>query len=584
MADVLPTMKWTESVKKQITGLGSSVIRFPLTALLSFILMSLLITLNEMGIKGSGDQELVQRLAMATAVGMLFSISLKHLHEAKFEKYSPFLTVAAPTALLMVIYYLFFTKDMDLIRGIQFAGAIVALIIGIFYSLKVLHPKEGYESYVIRIFSGLFLTILYAGVLYFGISAIIFTINSLFDAEIEGKWFFYFFLMDTFVFGALMFLSKLPETHESFENAPISKGLKVLLLYIVIPLITIYTGILYVYFVKILITSEWPRGLVSNLVLWYSVVAAAVIFFITPILEENKLAKMFRTWFPRVLLPILAMMFVSIGKRIYQYGVTENRYFVVLLGLWVLGVMIYFILIKKGKNIIIPVSLSIVAVISVFGPLSAFNVSSFSQNQRLTAILEKNNMLVSGEIKPNTDISKNDQENISSIVQYFENRNLKQLKYVPDTYTYDDFKTVFGFEKTYDYYTPDTSYFYVNAENESQGFTVGGYDYLFFISNYMSPKSLDQINVTLKEMTTLVIEENGTILMEQDLSDKLALIADENNMENSGKNISKEEISFFLENENTEIKVILREMSGRKETNGTYVFEQVNFILLLNRK
>lgn len=582
--DVLLTMKWTETIKKQITGLGSSVIRFPITALLSFTLMSLLITLNEMNIDGSGNQELIERLAMATAIGMLFSISMKHIYEAKLDKYNSILMVSVPTAVIMFLYYLFFTKDMDLIRGIQFAGAIVALIIGIFYSLKVLQPKQAYEAYVIRIFSGLFLTVLYAGVLFFGISAIIFTINSLFDADIEGKWFFYVFLMDTFIFGALMFLSKLPRKEDTFEEAPYSKGLKVLLLYIVIPLITIYTGILYVYFVRILVSSEWPRGLVSNLVLWYSVVAAAVIFFLTPILEENKLAKIFRTWFPRVLLPILAMMFVSIGKRIHQYGVTENRYFVVLLGLWVLGIMVYFILVKNGKNIIIPVTLSLIAIVSVFGPLSAFNVSAFSQNQRFTALLEKNNMLVSGEITPGTNVSKTDQENISSIVQYFENRNLDQLKYVPESYTYNDFKTVFGFEKTYDYYTPDTSYFYVNTEIESSGFTVGGYDYLFFVNSYMEPKSIDQLTVSLKDMTTLVLEKNGTTLLEENLSERLASIAEENNMANNGKTISKEEISFVLENNEVEVKVVLREMSGRKETDDSYIFDQLSLVLLLNLK
>lgn len=582
LTDVLHTMKWTEKIKEQVTGLGSSIMRFPLTVLLSITLMSLLITLNEMSINGTGNRETLERLAMATAVGMLFSISMKQIHEAKFEGRSSLFTVALPTALLMILYYLFFTKDFNLIRGIQFAGAIIALIIGIFYSLKLLQPHKKYEPYVIRIFSGLFLTVLYAGVLYFGISAIIFTINALFDAEIEGKWFFYFFLIDTFIFGALMFLSKLPKKEESFEDTPYSKGLKVLLLYIVIPLITIYTGILYVYFVKILVTSEWPRGLVSNLVLWYSVVAAAVIFFITPILEENKLASGFRTWFPRILLPIIAMMFVSIGKRIQQYGVTENRYFVVLLGLWVLGIMLYFIFKKKSRNIIIPVSLSIIALIAVFGPVSAFNISAFSQNQRLTALLEKNNMLVSGEIKPGTDVPKKDQDNISSIVQYFENRNLSQLKYVPDDYTYDDFKTVFGFEKTFDYYTPDTNYFYVNTESEFAGLNIEGYQYLFYIDSYMSPKSVDQITVSVRDSKTFVVSKNGTPILEEDLTERLIAIVEEYNMANNEKSIVNQEISFTLENDVVDAKLILRSLSGRTETDTEYTFDQMSFIVLLD--
>lgn len=580
--DVLRTMKWTESVKKQITGLGSSVARFPVTSFLSFFLMALLIIINEMNIKGTGNLELIERLSMAVAVGMLFSISMKHIHEAKFNKSNALFTVLAPTSLIMVLYYFFFTKDLDFIKGIQFAGVMIALIIGIFYSQRILHPKNGYEKYVIRIFSGLFLTVLYAGVLFFGIAAIIFTINSLFDANIDGKWFFYFFLMDTFIFGALMFLSKLPEAEETFEKEPYSRGLKVLLLYIVIPLITIYTGILYVYFAKILITTEWPRGLVSNLVLWYSVVAAAVIFFLTPIVHENKLAKTFRIWFPRVLLPILGMMFVSIGKRILQYGFTENRYFVVLLGLWVLGIMIYFIVVRNISNIIIPITLSLVAIISVLGPMSAFNVSAFSQNQRLTTLLEKNGMLVSCEILPKPDIAKEDQENISSIVQFFENRNLDKLKHVPDEYDYQDFKEVFGFEKTFDYYTPDTDYFYVNSQIESNGFSVGGYEYLFFVNNYSKPDTIDEITVSLKNMSTLVVEKSGTPLTEEDLKDRLISIIEEYNTANGEKSTYGEEISLTVENTQIEAKIIIREISGRVDRDNVYTFEQLSILVLIN--
>ena len=69
--------------------------------------------------------------------------------------------------------------------------------------------------------------------------------------------------------------------------------------------------------------------------------------FITPILDKNKWAYRFKHWFPKFILPILIMMFISIGIRIRQYGVTENRYFVIILGLWVLGIMLYFTFTKN---------------------------------------------------------------------------------------------------------------------------------------------------------------------------------------------------------------------------------------------
>lgn len=68
---------------------------------------------------------------------------------------------------------------------------------------------------------------------------------------------------------------------------------------------------------------------------------------------------------PKVILPLLLLMFFSIGIRIKAYGVTENRYYVIALSLWVFGVMIYFSLVKKFKNILLPVTLSIIIFISV---------------------------------------------------------------------------------------------------------------------------------------------------------------------------------------------------------------------------
>lgn len=576
-------MNIIERIKGQFTGLGDSFLRYPVTGALSISLMIIFIVQNERDLNGIYDNEILRRLAMSTAIGLLVSISLKHLMERFLPDRNSLLYVTPPTLILMTLYYLLFTEEMNQINGIRFAGVIVTLLIAIFYTLKIKDDRN-YEPYVIRIFYGFFLTVLYSGVLFFGISAIIFTINALFDADIDEKWFFYFFLMVTFIFGALMFLSKLPKKEETFETYPYSKALKILLLYIVIPLITIYTGILYVYFIKILVTQEWPRGLVSNLVLWYSVVSAAVIFFITPILVENKLAQLFRTWFPRILLPILAMMFVSIGKRIAQYGVTENRYFVVLLGIWVLVIMVYFIVKKKLSNIFIPVTLSIFALISVLGPLSAFSVSSFSQNQRFTALLEKNDMLQSGSILPGSAVSEEDRRNITSIVSYFDARDLGKLKYIDEDFQYGDFETVFGFQRVDYYGYPQMDYIYLSSEMDRSALDIRGYDYLYMISYNMITKESNGITLELMDQTNLIIEENDEVIMDEDLSeDIMAILTAQDNQMDRGQ-ISYEDSLIIKENDRVSVKLILRELSARKADDGALDFDFINFYILLQIK
>src|SRR5690606_32311453 len=155
------------------------------------------------------------------------------------------------------------------------------------------------------------------------------------------------------------------------EHEDYSIVLKVLLLYIVIPLLTAYTAILYIYFIKIIISWEWPIGLVSHLVLWYALIVTAVLFLITPMRDENKWANIFSKWMPIIILPILIMMFISMGIRINAYGVTENRYYVVVMGLWIFGIMVYYSLVKKPLNILLPTTLAVIALLSVLGPLSS---------------------------------------------------------------------------------------------------------------------------------------------------------------------------------------------------------------------
>lgn len=576
-------MKVIERIKGQFAGLGDSFLRYPVTVLLSITLMVILIIQNERNIDGIYDTEMLRRLAMTAAIGMLASISLKHLQERFWPDKPALILVSVPSALLMALYYIFFTEDMNQISGMRFIGFLLTLIIAVFYTLK-LKTNRNYEPYVIRIFSGFFLTVLYSGVLYFGISAILFTINALFDADIDGKWFFYFFLMVTFIFGALMFLSKLPEKEEPFESYPYSKALKILLLYIVIPLITIYTGILYVYFIKILLTQEWPMGLVSNLVLWYSVVSAAVIFFITPILEEYKLARLFRTWFPRILLPILGMMFVSIGKRIAQYGVTENRYFVVLLGIWVLLIMVYFIVKKKLTNIFIPVTLSIFALVSILGPLSAFSVSNFSQNQRFTALLEKNDMLQSGSIQPGTGVSEEDRRNISSIVNYFDSRDPSKLKYMADDFEYNDFERVFGFKREDYYGYPQMDYIYLSTDMDQSGIRIEGFDYLFTVNYNTKTAETDGLTIQLDNVTDLIVSLNGQVIMTEDLFEDVERIVSENEEQMEKAQISFEDAIILKENDSVSVKLILRELSARKTSDSKLDFDYINFNILVQLK
>ena len=55
------------------------------------------------------------------------------------------------------------------------------------------------------------------------------------------------------------------------------------------------------------------------------------------------------------------MLLLAIGKRIQQYGVTEDRYFLVALALWLSGIALFFIVRRNGDIRVIPATLCVLA-------------------------------------------------------------------------------------------------------------------------------------------------------------------------------------------------------------------------------
>lgn len=354
-----------------------------------------------------------------------------------------------------------------------------------------------------------------------------------------------------------------------------------------VPLISAYTAILYAYFIKILVTWIWPKGLVSHLVLWYSLVSIGVIFLITPLIEENKTAKAFKIWFPKFILPLLVMMFLSIGQRISQYGITEKRYYIVVLGLWVLGIMLYFSFKKPLKNIIIPITLSIVVLNSIMGPLSSFSVSKYSQNRRFESLLTENNMINNGEIVRNDNISREDKREINNIVTYFiRNHSLEDLKYLPRDFDVANMENLFGFK-----YEPfidierNEEYFYY-ALNPNQGINIQGYDYYINISSWNNQiLSIDDISYEYnRDENILNIYKDGNIILAQDMLELTKTIHERRLMDNQSKVIANmEDMAIDIENSFARVKFIFTNISLRayRDTDETGL-DSVDFILLID--
>ncbi|HHW30280.1 MAG TPA: DUF4153 domain-containing protein [Clostridiaceae bacterium] len=573
-------------VMKSFAGFYKSIKRFPVTLLLSLSIAIVLISSSEARLNLGYNHpavEILNRIALVMALGIPISLSIKLL----FEKYTRISIIAKMLICIIAsgflgFYYSYLLNVINNASMSRYIGLSFSLYI-CFLFIPFLNKRDSIELYVIKIFTRFFITCIYSAVLFLGLAAILFTIDKLLGITVRSSIYYYTWLLTVGIFSSTFFLAGIPEYNENIEDYPYPNYLRILLLYIVIPLVVVYLVILYIYFAKIIITWKWPVGLVSHLVIWYSALCVALIFLISKI-KDNKWVNIFIAWFPKLILPVLVMMFISMGIRINAYGITENRYYVIVLGIWVSAMMLFISFKRKRRNIIILTSLSIVSILSVFGPLSSFAVSKYSQNNRLTEIMVRNEMLKDGKIIAKSNISEYDKSEISEILRYFEqNHSLSDVKYLDKNFKLSDMEKVFGFP----YQKPEIpeigKYISYSSDKLTGAIDISGFDYFFDFRMVKEQTELDRLKVQYNyETAVLKIFRDDEMIYTIELSRFLDELRKK--YPESGA-VDEEDMIYTDENQHVKIKFIFSYIGGTEiqPGKGTRV-QGADFYILVKEK
>jgi hypothetical protein len=192
----------------------------------------------------------------------------------------------------------------------------------------------------------------------------------------------------------------------------------ILLKFVLIPLVTIYSGILLVFSLQTLITSDFPEFsivwlMISLLVPTLIVVFASNYFF------KNKAFLLFIRGLLTVNLINLFTFFSSIFIVINNYGLTINRYLVVTFGVFLLLNIIYLLTNFANKFRFASI-LAIILMIIIFCPvIGAIDSSANSQKVILIEKLDSVGMLQDGKIvkaSEDKEVSDQDRNTISTAV------------------------------------------------------------------------------------------------------------------------------------------------------------------------
>ncbi len=445
--------------------------------------------------------------------------------------------------------------------------------------------KNAYWNYLKTMATSILRSGFLSGILYIGLALALAAIDALFDLNIAGKRYGQTFIFCLGIVNTLVYLSDFPKNIFEHTQIHFQKALEVLVKYILIPLIILYLAILYAYSFKILMDWELPKGWVSYLVIALSLLGFLIQVIINPIQKQIQswTINKFYPFFYLLLLPLIALLFIAIFRRINDYGITENRYFVLAIAIWILGITIYLLVSKKKLLKILPISLFFITLMASFGFWGAMSISNKSQANQF-------NLLYTKALNQNKILSSADYNRLQDILEYLEERKVVSKLDKITGLTFEHFRDTLEQENreqgwlntsqildtlaikidsaTITNSFRDNSYFsYYRNWNSALIAPIEGYDTFRTISlNNADPTNANAIDFyTRYDSENILISfydnANDTIIDVLDLKSELEKFS---KLGNNLDKIPLEKLIIRKENKVLSYKIILNEFSFRK--------------------
>lgn len=403
--------------------------RFPATMLCAATAVAVLMVIFEYNDRQGGDAWV--KTWMMAQLGLALCTGLVAFAESRNWALPRSWALQAGGLAILAIYYFLIDLDarnLEQVHLPRYLGmlAIVHLFVAAAPFLNR-NPVADFWEYNKQLFANFIVGAVYTVILFAGLSLAVFAVDELFNLDITNKIYGHLFVLLAGIFNTSFFLSHFPPAFQfSDRERAYNIIFKNLCQYILIPIVGLYFLILYAYSVKILVTWNLPHGWVSSLVLGFSIagIFTYLINYLLPEYTDNKIVHAYRRWFWWVLLPMVGLLFVAIGRRISDYGVTEERYFVAHAGVWLLVMCAYFLWSQTDNIKFIPISLGLFVLVAVVGPLSAFKVSQRSQTTVLRGLLEKNGRFAGAELKAGgTAVPAEDADRILSSLVFLDRQD-----------------------------------------------------------------------------------------------------------------------------------------------------------------
>ena len=423
-------MKILSILQKLVPSFKGTILRFPLSAICAVSLA--ILSLRYIEFEQYVSDEIHFKLAYLSIIGFLWFASVRVFAESRSINRIKELGIGLIPWGIWALYLL----NTNSMRVESFALFNIGLFFIPFFAPYIGRKVSDCDfwTYNYQIIHSLAFTILSFIILCGGISLGLFAIEKLFDLDFGYKIYSDLWLLGSCIYAPVYFLSGVPTSFDDSklaETGEFPKPIKFMVTYAFIPLVTLYMAILYAYYAKIAITANLPKGILSYLTIAFCSFGIISWLAALPLADTGSwLVRFFTRHFFKILIIPAAVLAFAIGIRISDYGMTESRYVIVMAAIWFGLCSAFYLAWQKYPIKYLLVSISLLFILSSFGPWGAENISINSQLGRLDKIITKNNLLnEKGHIDTvSDDVLKEDKQDLHSIFSYMTSSRNKAKK------------------------------------------------------------------------------------------------------------------------------------------------------------
>ncbi|WP_313552160.1 DUF4153 domain-containing protein [Aerococcus sp.] len=507
-----------------------SLLRFPMVVLFGFIAAALSMYMNRLPY----DQPsmMAEVGIYASTVGMLLATVVQVAYERFVKDGSRVqqLGIQGVTGFGAVVYYLFASRTEDFYSSHLFTRTNIAMFL---LSLLIIWlpsiKNEGLDfAQSFRIwFKSFFVSAVYTGILMIGISLVL-AGWSILISNIEGELYWDIFSILIYIFFPWSILSQQSVFTRPFieeegkMTSDVSKFLDILLTKIFIPIVTVYTVIIFIYFFSTL--GNWTDITIEIVMVSYLVVGWMVLFLVAAI-KRPFVVRFTQIYAVAVLIASVFQIYRSV---IYSdvYGVTMSRYMLMLFcSISAVGAVLYLM-----KNEWLPLVLAAGLFVAMMPPVDAISVSVASQGKIVNDIIaDYPDLVTDGQLKLTPEnvkqLDETTAQKMKQSLRYLDKYNeLGRVSSVPEDFdVYQDLRAFDGVhtDDEYDDDYSDSYYFSAHLnfdEGSSTAFTSSGGGELVLLNAYDSPVTFTALDKNFShemvDVTSLQVtdKDSGDVL------------------------------------------------------------------------